>query len=117
MGDPPLDPRDLIAIHYRQNSAYTLGFQKLELPELEITSLGEDAYEEATAYLLGLSQFVLRGNVLNAGQKVEGGFQVAVGGLDRSLWEGIPALELLPPTSSTADSTLKKWWATERKAI
>ncbi len=118
LGNPPIDVRDLVTVKVRgvENglSAFTLGLQKLALPELEIVGLTELEEENAVRFLFGLAQWVLRGNLLRLGGKVgapTAPFQIAQGGLDRRQWEGIPCLELLPPTQMTAGEALARWRA------
>jgi hypothetical protein len=116
VGNPPVDVRDIVSVKVRGVdtglAAFTLGMQKLALPELEIVGLAEQDEENAILFLLGLGQWILRGNLLQLGGKVgapSAAFQVAQGGLDRRQWEGIPCFELIPPTQSTAGESLAHW--------
>jgi hypothetical protein len=116
LGNPPIDVRDVVSVKVRGVpdglAAFTLGLQKLALPELEIVGLTELEEENAIRFLYGLSQWVMRGNLLTLGGKVgssKAPFQVAQGGLDRRQWEGIPCLELLPPSQMTAGDALALW--------
>jgi len=124
IGDPPIDVRDLVVIKVRGAeeglAAYTLGMQKLSLPEFEILGLTEAGEENAVRFLLGLSQWVLRGHLVQPGVKVgdpAAPMQVAVGGFDRSRWEGTTCFELLPPTRMTADEALAIWRANAREGF
>ena len=60
LGDPPIDIRDLVTVKVGGAedglSAYTLGMQKLSLPEFEILGLTEAAEADAVRFLLGLCQ-------------------------------------------------------------
>ncbi len=116
LGDPAFDVRDLVAVKVAGDDAglsvYTLGMQKLTLPEFEILGVSEVAEENAMRFLLGLCQWVLRGNLVQPGAKLgdpQAPMQAAVGGFDRARWEGTPCLELLPPTRMTADEALAVW--------
>ncbi len=114
--DPRIDARDHVAIKFRADPtgdrAYTLGLQKFAQPELEITGLFPADRALAERFLLVLAQTVLVGNRLKPGQGVGSAgepFEIQMGGLDRGLWEGIPVLELLPPTRSSASEALAAW--------
>jgi hypothetical protein len=39
----------------------------------------------------------------------EAPLKVAVGGLDRGMWEGIPCLELIPEGKGSADEAMGAW--------
>lgn len=115
-GDPPFDIRDLVTVKVAGTpsglTAFTLGMQKLGLPEFEILGLSEQGEENAILFLLGLCQWALRGHTLQPGAKVgdsSAPMQVAVGGFDRGRWEGTACLELLPPTHLSADEALAIW--------
>jgi hypothetical protein len=109
--DPRIDSRDHVAIGFRDRKegieAYTLGMQKFVLPELQITSLLPEEREAAARFLLVACQSELLGNVIEPGDRV-GPFLASEGGFDKSMWEGIPVLELLPPTSETAGEALAR---------
>lgn len=92
--------------------AFTLGLQKIALPELEITSLDPAISHLAGEFLLSVAQGVLRGNLLPSGTRLGSSaalFEVRQGGHDRGLWEGIDVMELLPPTHMTATDALEMW--------
>jgi hypothetical protein len=108
--NPLVDAREHVAVHMRATSsgiqAYTKGLQKFALPEIEVLSLSPGSELPAERLLLGASQAILEGKLLSPGQRI-GRFEVREGGFDRSLWEGIPCYELLPPTSMTASEALQ----------
>lgn len=116
LGDPPLDVRDLVSVKTAAAdpglTVFTLGMQKLGLPEFEILGLTEAGEENAIRFLYGLCQWVMRGHVIEPGAKLgtsSAPMQAAVGGFDRGRWEGTACLELLPPTRMTADEALAIW--------
>ncbi|HEY3780868.1 MAG TPA: hypothetical protein VGL56_07280 [Fimbriimonadaceae bacterium] len=118
MHNPPLDEkidaRDHITIAYDpdKSTSYSLGFQKFSLPELEISMVPEVMSLTAERFLLGVSQGVLMGHPLKIGRQIgnnKAPFQVATGGLDRALWEGIPCFELIPAKKNTALEGLLAW--------
>lgn len=85
--------------------SYTRGLRKFALPEFEMDGLRVDQESSARRFLLALCQTVLLGNLTEPGSLVgEAGstLRVADGGLDRSMWEGIPCLELIPEACSTS---------------
>jgi hypothetical protein len=90
---------------------YTLGLRKFSLPEFEITGLRRESTVAASLFLNAASQKVLDGDIVAAGDVVKSGgaaFEVRDGGFDRSLWEGINVLELLPPRNLTPDEALAR---------
>ncbi|MEA2554047.1 MAG: hypothetical protein QOJ65_2223 [Fimbriimonadaceae bacterium] len=92
--------------------AYTLGLQKLALPELEIVGLAPDVKRLAAEFLLSAAQAVVQGNLIQSGVKLGAPtafFEAREGGYDVALWEGIKVLELLPPTQITATDALEIW--------
>lgn len=107
--DPRVDARDHVTVQTRTLPngvhAYTLGLRKFELPELEITGLLPDESQTAARFLLVAAQTQLLGQLIRPGDRV-GRFQAAEGGFDKSIWEGISVLELLPPTTMTAGEAL-----------
>ncbi len=97
--------------------SYTLGLQKFALPELEITGLLDGEEGDAELYLLSAAQGVLEGHPLVSGGTLPAGrrrFEAREGGLDRARWEGVPVLELLPPTGVSAGEALREWRASLR---
>lgn len=116
--DPRIDARDHVAVLLKGRPdgvlAHTLGLQKFALPELEITGLSDTDQEAAAALLLSTSQGILLGRLLEVGQSLGDPrmpFQAAVGGFDRGLWEGIPVMELRPPTHASPSEALAAWRA------
>jgi len=91
---------------------YTLGMQKFALEEYEINGLMESDRANAQKFLLTLCQNVLLGDLTKLGNRFgspKALFEVAEGGFDKGLWEGIPVFELLPPTSILAGEALSAW--------
>ena len=112
--DDKIDARDHISIIYdsQRSYSYSLGFQKFSLPELEISMVPEVMSSTAERFLLGVSQGVLMGHPLEIGRQIghnKAPFQVATGGLDRGLWEGIPCFELIPARKNSAIEGLLAW--------
>ncbi len=112
--DPP-DVRDLVSVHMldtdNQAAVYTLGLLKFALPELEVNDVPMGLKGPAEGLLLSLSQRILQGDLLEVGDKVgpkQARLDVVPGGLDRSRWEGIPCLELLPEKGDIG-SALSAW--------
>ncbi|CAN5361969.1 hypothetical protein BH11ARM2_BH11ARM2_13330 [soil metagenome] len=105
-----IDAREHISLNRREvagaEQAYTLGMRKFDLPEIELNGLAEDDVPLAHQFLLQLSQHILKEGPAAPGDAF-GPFQLAEGGFDRGLWQGIPVLEALPPTRSTAGETLR----------
>jgi len=92
--------------------AFTLGLQKLSLPELEITGLDPAVARLAGEFLLSVAQGVLQGRLITSGARLGGTdalFEARQGGHDRGLWDGIDVMELLPPTKITATDALEIW--------
>lgn len=109
--DPRVDARDHVATHFRARPdgihAFTLGLQKFALPELELPGLMHGDEPAAGRFLVVLSQRALLGNPIQSGDRF-GPFEAREGGFDRALWEGIPVLELLPPTAQSATEALRE---------
>ena len=94
---------------------YTLGLSKFDLPEVEMFGVSEANRHSAHRFMLGLAQSVLTGARLEPGAIVgakESPVRVAVGGLDRGMWEGIACLELIPEGKGTVDEALVAWLRT-----
>ncbi|HTQ08656.1 MAG TPA: hypothetical protein VMI31_01155 [Fimbriimonadaceae bacterium] len=108
--NPLVDAREHVSVKLLGSPAgvhaLTRGLQKFALPEFEIQGLAPGSEIEAERFLLAACQKVLEGKLAHLGQRI-GKFQVANGGSDRGLWEGIPCYELLPPASVTASAALK----------
>ncbi|RYG37646.1 hypothetical protein EON81_06035 [bacterium] len=105
-----VDAREHVSMNRRPMSgaeqAFTLGMRKFGLPEIEMNGLLEDEMRLAHQYLMQLCQRILKDGPVSPGDSF-GPFQLAEGGFDRAQWEGIPVLEALPPTRSTAGETLR----------
>lgn len=105
-----VDAREHVSFNRRLSAgaeqAYTLGMRKFDLPEFELNGLQESEVPLAHQFLLQLCQHVLREGPASPGDAF-GPFQLAEGGFDRGQWEGVPVLEALPPTRSTAGETLR----------
>lgn len=113
----PIDLADLLEVKRIVNGSnlhvYTLGLQKLNLPEFEICGLRDQDEKPAVMFLYGLCQTVLKGHKVSPGDMVgcaKAPFTVAVGGLDRKLWEGISCFELLPPSNKHPFEGLSAWF-------
>jgi hypothetical protein len=92
--------------------AFTLGLQKIALPELEITGLDPSISHLAGEFLLSVAQGELQGKILVSGTRLGASqalFEARQGGHDRALWEGIDVMELLPPTEMSATDALEVW--------
>lgn len=114
--DPRVDAREHVAVRFEQSRegwhAYTLGLQKFGLPEIEIYRLAEEDAAAATTFLIGLAQSNLLGTLVAEGDRVGSEsmpFEVRSGGLDRGQWEGIPCLELIPPSGGAVSTALRAW--------
>ncbi len=105
-----------VAVHFRPENkfvrCYTLGLQKFGLSELEIADVPDSLCKETEAFLLSLCQAELNGSVARVGDLVgdkKAPFLVCEGGLDRSLWEGIECIELVPSTNRSVSESLQAW--------
>ncbi len=111
-GERPVSVEAHVAAQLVPGAAHTLGLQKFALPELEITGLADGEEAAAGRYLLSAAQGVLEGTLIVSGSTLPAGrdrFEAREGGLDRARWEGVPVLELLPPTGRTAGELLRAW--------
>jgi len=110
--DPKFDAREHVSVQFRTvagaNTGYTLGMQKFALPEFELATLLDHEMAIAERFLILLAQTALIRSPMNAGDRTDG-FVLAEGGFDRAVWEGIPVLEVLPPTSQMAGDALRDW--------
>jgi len=114
--DPRIDARDHVVVQFRARPdgihAYTLGMHKFSLHEYEIHNLFEEDQVAAQTFLLALAQRVLIGDVTKEGDRfgsLKLPFEARVGGFDRSMWEGTPVFELLPPTAHTPGEVMRAW--------
>ena len=116
--DPRIDARDVVGLSHRANPEgihlFTLGMQKFDLPEFELTGLQVTDLHAGESFLMSLFQTVLMGNMAYNGDRVgaKGAeFEVREGGLDRGLWDGIQVFELIPPTQRRVGECLAAWRA------
>jgi hypothetical protein len=107
---------DHVQVHHREHGGalhvYTLGLVKFDHPEVEVYGVRSETKQAAYRFMVGLSQSVLKGARLEPGATVGllgKGLKVAVGGLDRAVWDGIPCLELIPDGNVTTDDAVKEW--------
>lgn len=114
--DPRIDARDHVVVQFRDRPegihAYTLGMHKFSMHEYEITNLLEEDRPLAEAFLLALVQRVLIGDLTREGEQFGApkmSFEARTGGFDRSMWEGTPVYELIPPTSHSPGEALRAW--------
>ena len=103
-------------VHGREHEGrlhvYTLGLTKFDHPEVEVFGVAHELLAKAQRFMLGLAQSVLKGARLEPGALVgerSAPLKVAVGGLDREQWEGIPCLELIPESDSSPDAAIAAW--------
>ena len=92
---------------------YTLGLQKFGLPELEFLGVDLDMQDQAGRFLMSLASQMLTGNRVAAGDVIghtSAAFQVAEGGLDRAVWEGIRCFEIIPEKGDLSGQ-LRAWEA------
>lgn len=126
--DPRIDARDVVRVwmhpsdavraqeHHKAGpiAAYTLGMQKFDQAEVEMADFDPRHSGIAEAFLYRLAQDALLGDLYGVGDKVGGDaclLDVVPGGLDRARWEGIPCVELIPPTGRSMDDALLAWAA------
>jgi hypothetical protein len=117
--DERVDARESIGIGRRgtpgQEHVATHGMVKFDLPELEIENLLPDEVGLAGRFLIACAQNALMGDPPKSGDRYGAPgalFEAREGGFDRTAWEGIPVLELLPPTRMLAGEALRAWEAT-----
>jgi hypothetical protein len=112
-----VDARDVVQVHLREDPgeglhAYTLGLRKFAMPEFEITGLAPNTEADAGRFLYAAAQAVLVQGPVEPGRHMGADrlpFEVAQGGLERSVWGETPCFELLPPTGSTSTEALGAW--------
>ncbi len=115
-----LDVRDVVRIWTKhvgdELTSHTLGLQKFDMHELELSGFDGENTALAENFLASTAQWALRGEKYEPGDKLgrgDGMLLVAPGGLDRARWDGIDCYELIPPTGRTVDGQLKIWSLTE----
>jgi len=109
--DPKVDAREHVAVVASGANLFTLGMQKFVLPELELNDIEARSRELAESLLIIACQQALLGNVIKNGDKLgakRAGFE-ARPAVDRGRWNGIAALELLPPTGIAVSDALQAW--------
>lgn len=92
--------------------AYTLGLQKFGLSEFEIQDLDKGHDNAAATLLISLAQTCLGGTKIQIGDSVgakSAPFDVAPGGLDQGLWQGVSCVELIPSRSKSVVECLDAW--------
>ena len=103
--NPMVDATEHVVVRSRPLAgafaAFTLGMQKFALPEFELQGLMEHELPLANRLLISVAQHVLLNGPLQPGASVPP-FHLTEGGFDRAQWDGIPVLELLPPTKMSA---------------
>jgi hypothetical protein len=87
---------------------YTKGLVKIGQPEIELSGVPQESYDQAGRLLMSAAQGVFMGFLISSGSDVAG-FEAREGGHDKSRWEGIPVLELLPPTGMPVGQVLARW--------
>ena len=119
--DPKVDAREAVGIGRRgtagREHVATHGLTKFGMPELEIENLLPDEIGLAGRFLIACAQSALLGDPPATGDRYGAPnalFEAREGGFDRAAWEGIPVLELLPPTRLTAGEALREWERTLR---
>lgn len=112
-----LSVEDVVNIRHKVSESslhiFTLGLQKFGLAELEIQGIKPINDALAVAFLTNVAQVSFNGAGVDIGTTVgatkERQFQVTHGGLDRSLWEGITAYELIPQGTEDINEVLVRW--------
>lgn len=110
------DVRDVIRVWSRPKedglTVFTMGMRKFALPELELGAVPPTQETVSHQLLYGLCKAALSGKLYQLGGRVgspKAAFQIAEGGFDRAMWEGIPCWELIPPTRVTTGEALAAW--------
>lgn len=108
--------QDHVAVKARSQESglycHTLGLQKFGLPEFEIAGVPPGTADVAARFLLGLSKTAMSGVKIEPGETAGSAsrpIQIAEGGFDKGLWEGIPVLELIPEGSWPIEESLLAW--------
>lgn len=108
--DPRVDVREHVSFLVRPNgptvSAYTAGFLKFALPELQIQEVIPSDQTLAIQFLQEAGQAILTRGPVSEGDRL-GAFDVSPGGLDRRYWDGIPCLDLLPSRGKSVGEALR----------
>ena len=114
--DPKVDAREFVGIGRRgipgREHVATHGLVKFGMPELEIENLLPAEVPVSGKFLVACAQNALMGDPPTSGDRYGAPaalFEAREGGFDKAAWEGIPVLELLPPTRLTAGEALREW--------
>lgn len=107
---------DVVWPHFREigngmTHLSTRGLVKFGFAELEFCEVREDTKEVAARFIMSLANQFLLGQKLTVGDIIgskDSAFQLAEGGLDRALWDGIPCIEVIPQSGDLSES-LRKW--------
>lgn len=94
------------------HAVYTLGMQKLALPEFELNGVSEARVQAAKGLLYSAAQRVIDHGPVNPGDVLGASgaaFRVAPGGLDRGHWDGVPCYELVSEAVTGTDAALSAW--------
>lgn len=97
--------------------AYTLGLQKFALSEFELQDIGKEHDEAAASLLMSIAQTCLGGTKIQIGDSVgakSAPFDIAPGGLDQGLWQGVSCFELIPSRSKSVVECLEAWFAEQK---
>ena len=110
-----LQAQDVVTVKARIDSGkislFTLGWQKFGLPEIELNDVPEGKCKVGIHLIMSLNQQILNGTLLEVGDRVADGpfpLRVGEGGLDQSVWKGVPCLEL-SPDRGTVEDVLQVW--------
>lgn len=110
--DERVDAREHVFIQSRPDGSklylFTKGLVKFGQPELEIFGVEPTDYDGAARLMMAAAQGVLLGFLIKSGSDVAG-FEAREGGHNKALWEGIPVLELLPPTRKSVGEVIRAW--------
>lgn len=114
--DRPLEADDHVSAQLIQldgkRIAYTLGLQKFGLSEFEIQDFDPAHDDAAAAFLLSMAQTSLGGTKIQNGDSVgarSAPLDVAPGGLNQALWQGVNCYEIIPTRSKTVAECLDAW--------
>lgn len=112
-----LNVADVVHMRHKVNDGklhiFTLGLQKFGLSELEIQGINPVNHALAVTFLLNVAQLSLNGAGVEVGNTLgankERQFQVTHGGLDKSIWQGVEAYELIPQGTEDVNTVLVRW--------
>ena len=112
----PLQALDHVSVQVVEREgkriAYTLGLQKFAMSEFEMQDIDQAHDEAAATLLLSIAQTCLGGARIQIGESVgakSAPFDVAPGGLDQGLWQGVSCCELIPSRSKSVVECLDAW--------